>query len=226
MGLNDIGNLLCLPFDEISPGKPTEVHDFLIQESARLLRKSQRNWVPLVVKEIQPDNYEVIGNTYIYEAIAEAGLEKAWCILADDSLDTAEVTAVLAQDAIPRVNLSNASSQQISAALDYLIKQPGSILSRVNVASATSRIDEAPRQYWQTLKPITKLKCGITAGKKLKVLEEIFYLEPQPLPDVITDRKLLSSFNTEELKNMAKKRGIKGYSKLKKGDLITTLATG
>lgn len=223
MGLNDIGNLLCLPFDEISPGKPTEVHDFLIQESARLLRKSQRNWVPLVVKEVQPDNYEVIGNTYVYEAIAEAGLEKAWCILADDSLDTAEVTAVLAQDATPRVNLSNASSQQISAALDYLIKQPGSILNKVNIASATSRIDEAPRQYWQTLKPITKLKCGITEGKKLKVLEEIFYLEPQQLPDIITDQKLLSSFNVKELGNIAKKRGIKGYSKLKKSDLITTL---
>ncbi|MFK8182511.1 MAG: Rho termination factor N-terminal domain-containing protein [Phormidesmis sp.] len=225
MGLNDIGNLLCLPFDEISPGEPTEVHDFLIQESARLLRKSQRNWVPLIVKETQPDQYEVIGNTYIYEAISEAGLDRAWCILADASAETAEVSAVLAQDTIPRINLSQASSQQISSALDYLINQPGSILNKVKVASATNRIEEAPRQYWETLKPITKLKCGITAGKKLKALEKIFYVDPEPLPDVITDKKLLNSFNATELKKMAKKRGIKGYSKLKKVELVETLAT-
>jgi hypothetical protein len=225
MGISNVGNLLCLPFDEILPGNPTEVHDFLIQESAYLLRKSQRNWVPLVVKEIQPDQYEVIGNAYIYEAIAEAGLEKAWCVLADNSPETAEVASVLAQDVVPRINLSKASSRQISAALDYVIKQPGSVLSRVNVASATNRIDEAPRQYWKTLQPITKLKCGITAGKKLKTLEKIFYVEPETLPDVITDRKLLDSFNATELKNMAKKRGITGYTKLKKVDLIEKLAT-
>lgn len=224
MGLSDIGNLLCLPFDEIEPGRPTEVHSFLIQESARVLRKSQRNWVPLIVKEIKPDQYEVIGNAYVYEAITEAGLEEAWCILADDTAETAEVAAVLAQDLVPRVNLSKASRQQISAALDYIIKQPGTPLKGVNVASATNRIDEAPRQYWKTLQPITKLKCKITAGKKLKALEKIFYVDPEPLPEVVTDRKLLNSFNTADLKKMAKKRGVTGFSKLKKGDLIEKLA--
>ena len=225
MGLSDIGNLLCLPFDEIEPGLPTNAHDFLIQASARLLRQSQRNWVPLVVKEVQRDQYEVIGNAYIYAAIEEAGLSKAWCIVADDSAETAEVAAVLAQDSLPQVNLSQASREQIAAALDFLIKQPGTPLKGVSVASATTRINDAPRQYWKTLQPVTKLGCKISKGKKLKALEEVFYLEPEPLPDVIKDRKLLNSFTAAELKKMAKKRGITGYSKLKKPDLIETLAT-
>ncbi|MEL6778751.1 MAG: Rho termination factor N-terminal domain-containing protein [Cyanobacteria bacterium J06597_16] len=224
MGLSDIGNLLCLPFDEIQPGEPTEAHDFLIQECARLLRKSQRNWLPLVVKEVDIDQYEVIGNALVYEAIAEAGLNEAWCILADDSAETAELSSVLAQDTIPSVNLSKATRQQISAALDYLIKQPGSPLKGVNVATATNRIDEAPRKYWKTLQPITKLKCAITAGKKLKELNKVFYLEPEPLPEVITDPVLLESFTAAELKKMAKKRGIGSISKLKKADLVAKLA--
>lgn len=223
MGLSDIGNLLCLPFDEIQPGKPTDAHDFLIQESAHLLRQSERNWVPLVVKEIGFEQYEVIGNAYIYEAIAEAGLEEAWCILADNSAETAAVTAVLAQDTLPRINLSKASRQQISTALDYLIKQPGTVLKGINVASATNRIDEAPRKYWKTLQPITKLKCKITPSK-LKALEKVFYVDPEPLPEVITDRQLLDSFTAAELKKMATKRGIKGCAKLKKSEVVEKLA--
>ena len=224
MGLNNVGNLLCLPFDEIEPGVSTDAHDFLIQGSARLLMQSQRNWVPLVVKEVGRDRYEVIGNAYIYAAIEEAGLNEAWCILADDSAQTAEVTAVLAQDSLPRINLSTASHQQIASALDYLVKQPGTPLKSVRVASAVNRIDDAPRQYWQTLQPISELGCAISKGKKLEELEKVFYLEPEPLPEVIKDRKLLNTFTVPELKKMANKRGITGYSKLKKGELVETLA--
>lgn len=224
MGLNDVGNLLCLPFDEIEPGVSTDAHDFLIESSARLLRKSERNWVPLVVKEVQRDRYEVIGNAYIYAAIEEAGLSEAWCVLADDSAQTAEVAAVLSGDALPKVNLSQASREQISTALDYLIEQPGTPLKGVSVATATNRISDAPRRYWKTLDPIAKLGCRISKGKKLKELARVFYLEPEPLPDVIKDPKLLNSFTATDLKKMARKRGMKGYSKLRKADLVDALA--
>ena len=224
MGMNDIGNLICLPFDEIEPGPLTEAHDFLIQEASNLLRLSQRNWLPIIVKETGVDQYEVVANAFVYEAVSEAGLEKAWCILADESADTALVSTVLAHDTVPRINLSKASHKQIAAALDYLIKQPGSPLKGVNVATAAGRIEGAPRKYWKTLQPITKLKCKITAGKKLKELEKAFYLEPEPLPEVITDRSLLETFTTADLKKMAKKRGITGYSKLKKTELVNALA--
>ncbi len=225
MGLSDVGNLLCLPFDEIEPGVGTQAHDFLIQAGARLLHQSQRNWVPLIVKETGRHRYEVIANGFVYAAIAQAGLEEAWCILADDSAEIAAASAVLAQDTLPRINLSVASRQQISTALDYLVKQPGTPLKGVSVASATTRIDEAPRKYWKTLQPITKLGCRISAGKKLKVLEQVFYVEPEPLPEIIRDRSLLNSFTATELKKMARKRGIAKTSKLKKAALVEALAT-
>ncbi len=222
MGLSDIGNLVCLPFDEIEPGPLTEAHEFLIQEASNLLRSSQRNWLPILVKETGVDQYEVVANAFVYEAVAEAGLEKAWCILVDDSTDTALVSTVLAHDAVPRINLSKASRKQIAAALDYLIKQPGTLLKGVNVPTASSRIDSAPRKYWKTLDPVTKLKCKISKGK-LKDLKKVFYLEPEPLPEVITERALLETFTSADLKKMAKKRGVTGYSKLKKTELVNVL---
>ncbi|NET40348.1 MAG: hypothetical protein F6K19_51865 [Cyanothece sp. SIO1E1] len=86
-----------------------------------------------------------------------------------------------------------------------------------------NRIDESPRQYWDSLQPITKLGCRITAGKKLKALEQIFYLSPEPIPEVIRDRKLLESFNAKQLRNIAKERKLKGYSRMSKSDLIDVL---
>lgn len=224
MGLSDIGNLVCLPFDEIEPGLQTTAHDFLIHEASNLLRKTKRNWVPIIVKEIGVDRYEVVANAFVYAAIAESGLEEVWCIMANNDSDIAEVSAVLAHDRAPRVNLSKASHKQIKAALDYLKKQPDSKLKGVDLAKATGRIESAPRKYWETLKPITKLGCRITA-KNIQDLQDVFYLEPEPWPDVITDPALLDTFTTAELKKMATKRNIEGRSNLKrKADLIKRLS--
>ncbi|MEA5464282.1 Rho termination factor N-terminal domain-containing protein [Leptothoe sp. PORK10 BA2] len=143
--------------------------------------------------------------------------------MVDDSADTATVSTVLAHDVIPRINLSKASRKQISTALDYLIKQPGTLLKGVSVATASSRIESAPRKYWKTLDPITKLGCKLSKNT-LKELNKIFYLEPEPLPEVITDRSLLETFTTADLKKMARKQGLKGYAKFKKTELVDALA--
>ena len=223
MSFSDIGNLMCLPFDEIEPGESTEAPAYLIQASAKLLGSEGRNWIPLVVKEIEQDQYLVIGNIFVYAVAAEAGVKEVWCIIADDSEETQTISRALAGEIVPRTNLSIASREEISAALDYLIRQPNSPLKSVNLATAVARIDESPRQYWVTLQPITKLGCRITAGKKLKALEDIFYLTPEPIPDVIRDRSLLESFNTTQLKELAKKNKLQGYSKMNKSKLIDML---
>ena len=225
MSLSDVGHLMCLPFDEIEPGNPTEVHEYLIQSAANQLALKGRNWIPVIVRETSPDQYRVIGNSFIYAVAAEAGLEEVWCIIADDEPDTEAITQSLAQETIPRTNLSTASRDEISSALDFLIRQPNSPLKGINHASVVARIDESPRQYWTSLTPITKLGCRITAGKKLKALEQIFYLTPEPMPEVIGDRKLLESLNTKQLRAMAKKRGLKGISKMKKSALVESLTS-
>jgi Rho termination factor, N-terminal domain len=223
--LNDIGNLMHLYLDEIEPGEETNAPAFLIKASASLLnQKGGRNWIPVIVKEIGEDKYQVIGNSFIYAVAEEAGLDRVWCIIADDSIDTSEVIKVLAGEEIPKINLSKASRDEIMLALEYLVNQPGSVLKTVKPAIATNRIDESPRQYWKTLDPISNLKCGITKGKKLDALKQIFYLVPQPMPDTITDASVLKTISTADLKIMAKKRGIVGISKMKKDDLVEVLS--
>jgi hypothetical protein len=223
--LSDIGSLMHLYLDEIDPGEGTDAPEFLIKASAHLLnQKGGRNWIPVIVKETGEDQYEVIGNSFIYAVAEEAGLDRVWCVIADDSADTIEVTKVLAGEERPKINLSKASRDEIMAALQYLIEQPGSVLKTVKLAVATNRIDEAPRQYWKNFDPVTALKCGITKGKKLDALKQVFYLVPQPLPEIITDAALLKTMSTADLKKMAKKQEIAGLSKMKKDDLIKALS--
>ena len=223
--LSDVGNLMYLDLEIIEPSEIVNASDFLINATAQVLGNSDgRNWIPLIVKEITEDRYQVIGNNFIYAVAEAAGLEKVWCIIADDSETTAKLSRMLSREEIPRINLSTASTEEIRSALEYLTQQPDTPLKRLDILKATNRIDEAPRQYWQDLKPITKLKCGITAGKKVKALEQVFYLTPELMPDDIKDPKVLNTLTITELKKIAKKRKLSGYSKYSKSKLVNILS--
>ena len=222
--LSDIGNLMYLDLDIIESTNIKSMSEYLIKATAKKINDTNsRNWIPLVVKETSEDCYQVIGNSFIYEVAEAAGLEKVWCIIADNTEETANITQILSGEKIPKINLSTATSDDIKSALEYLVEQPATVLKGVKISVATNRIDEAPRQYWQDLKPITKLKCGITAGKKLKALEQVFYLTPKPMPDDIKDPKILNTLSTSELKKIAKKRKLSGYSKFTKAKLVNLL---
>jgi hypothetical protein len=234
--LSDIGNLMYLDLAIIEPGEVTKAPEFIINATAKELSNTDgRNWIPLVVKEIAEDLYQVIGNSFVYAVAEAAGLEKVWCIIADNSEKTAEITKILAGEAIPKTNLSTASRDEIKAALEFLIEQPATVLKGVKIPVATNRIDEAPRQEWKNLNPITKLNCGITAGKKIKALEQVFYLTPMSKDNSNTSKDNNTNINkkdedkkfpdytimtTKELKEEAKKRKVSGYSKLNKSQLI------
>lgn len=223
--LTDVGNLMHLYLDEIQLENPIEVPDFLIQGTAKLLENcGGRNWVPVIVREIGKDQYEVIGNSFVYAVAEAAGLERVWCIVADSSDLAADLSRALAREGIPKINLSIASRDEIVAALRYVMSQPNSVLKSINLATASNRIEEAPRQYWKSLDAITDLKCGITKGKKLDTLKSVFYLTPQPVPAMVQDTTLLAQLSATELKKMAKERKIAGYSKLKKPELIERLS--
>ncbi|MDJ0616822.1 MAG: Rho termination factor N-terminal domain-containing protein [Calothrix sp. MO_192.B10] len=225
MSVSNIGNLMCLYMHEINPGKGTDAPEFLIKSAAKALMQSGgRNWVPVIVKEIGEDEYEVIGNAFVYAIAEEVGLERVWCIVADSSDRTLELTQILTGELIPKVNLSTATRDEIQAALRYVIEKPNSGLSGVKLAIATNRIEEAPRQLWQSLEPITKLKCGITKGKKLNALKEVFYLTPEVNTVSNNDDESLISLSLTQLRKLAKDKGISGYSKKKKQELITLLA--
>lgn len=222
--LTDIGNLMYLYLDNIDPGKGTDTPQFLINAAADILHKNgEHNWVPVIVKETEEDYYKVIGNSFIYAVAQAAGLERVWCIIADSSQEAQEITQVLAREVTPKINLSHASRDDIKSALEYLIEQPGSPLKGVNLLVATNKIDESDRKYWQTLDPITKLKCGITKGKKLEAIKQIFTLTPEPMTEKMNLLENLAKLTVKDLKSMAKERDLVGYNKLKKAELIQLL---
>ncbi len=224
-----IGSLMHLYLDEIEITDGTNAPDFLIKAAAKLLQQNGgRNWLPVIVKIIREDKYQVVGNSFGYAVAEQAGLERIWCIIADDSEETTSITKVLAGEETPKLNLSTASREEINSGLQFLIEQPDSPLKTIKLAIATSRIDEAPRQYWKNFEPIIDLKCGITKGKKLDSIKSIFYLTSQHLPsssetELVTKVALLTKTVTD-LKKLAKERGITGISKMKKDDLIKVLS--
>jgi len=234
---NSIGNLMHLYVDEIESKLGTTAPAFLIKASANLLaQKGGRNWIPVIVKETGEDKYEVIGNSFIYAVATEANLERVWCIIADDSEDTTTVSKVLAGEEVPKINLSTASRDEISAALQYLIEQPNSVLKKdVKLAIATTRIDESPRQSWKNFDAIVNLKCGITKGKKLDAIKSVFYLTPTVLEldtipqntdtsELTNDLASLKKMTVTALRAMAKSKGITGMSKANKDTLIGLLS--
>jgi len=228
----EIGALMYLYLEEIEPGEPVRMHEFLIKETAKAVSQAgDRNWLPIVVKQIGQDSYQVISNMFAYAVAEEAGLEKVWCIIADDSEATQTASELLSQERLPKIDLATATVDDIQRGLDYLIHREVNPLKGVKFAVATNRIFEAPRHHWQSsLMEVTKLKCGITKGAKLNVFKEVFYLCAQPTPTVeevqaeiqTTD---LKSLTVTELKKIAKERGLSGYSKLKKAELIEWLKT-
>ncbi|MGE5656607.1 MAG: Rho termination factor N-terminal domain-containing protein [Actinomycetota bacterium] len=182
----------------------------------------------MIVKEIGEDQYEVIGNSFIYAVAEEADLERVWCIIADSSKETLELTKILSGEETPKINLSTATRDEIQAGLKYL--KDKNLVKDFDLLVATNRIDEAPaRPYWKTLEPITSLKCKITKAK-IKSLEEVFYLDPQPEPQVEPEPKVepesksLKDLTVKKLKEIAKQRKIAGYNNMKKPELIKALS--
>ncbi len=232
---SDVGNLMYLYRDTIEPDEAIEAPSFLIQAAAKtLVEAGGRNWVPVIVKEVSEDRYQVIGNSFIYAVTEAAGLEKIWCIIADDSPATTTLTKILARESIPKINLATATREEIRDGLQYLIGKSDQSLKGVTLSVATNRITEAPRHTWKNFDPIIKLKCGITKAK-LDTLRQIFYLPPptltrdaenlasdSPSPSPSTSTSL-ESLTLKELKAIAKIKGIRSYSSLPKKELIERL---
>ena len=148
--LSKVGKLIHLYIDEIELGDGKDAPEFLISSTAKVLNETGgRNWIPIIVKEVGEDKYEVIANSFIFAVAEAAGLEKVWCIIADESEETEKISKILSGEKTPQINLSTATRNEIKAALQYLIEKPDSKLKGVKLPVATNRIDEAPRQYWQ-----------------------------------------------------------------------------
>lgn len=222
---DDIGKLMLLPLEDIEPGHEFSAPAFVVAAAAASLQRTpeQRNWVPIVVQETGNYQYKVVSNHFVYAAANAADLDKVWCIIIDPSEGNIEQARILSQEIVPKVDLRSASRETIEAALRYVIEQPGSPLKGIDLAKVTNRLEAAEKFHWQDLSPISMLKCGITKGKKLDALKQVFFLSSLPAESKPQQRQKLEDLPTPELKQLAKKYGLAGYSKLKKLELLTLL---
>lgn len=227
--LDDIGNLMYLYLDDIKVKNLKKESPFLISATVKLLHQNKtRNWLPLIVKETGEDQYELIANSFGYQVAKEANLQRVWCIIADDSQETEEISQILTGEKIPKINLSIASKEKINQAIEYLFSLPNSELKSINryKQKLIDNISNAPtRKYWQNFKSLGDLKCGIgKKGKKLDEFTQVFYLTPESIPVDTKDKNILNSLTKTELQNIAKARQLKGYSKLNISKLVELLS--
>lgn len=182
---DNIGKLMHLPLTKIESKEQIAESEFVVTAAAEAISQAGgRNWIPVIVKETDDYQYQVVSNHFVYVVAQKASLERVWCIVIEPEAENIEQAKILAREATPKVNLATASRDTISAALKYLIDQPGSVLKGVDVIKATNKIEEADRKSWSNFNPITTLKCGITKGK-LDALAKVFYLSaptPPALP--------------------------------------------
>jgi hypothetical protein len=222
--------LMHLWLHEITVPEPTDAPQFLLDVVSEALKQSGgKNWIPVIVKEVSKGEYVVVANSFIYAAAENAGLEKAWCVIVDHDESAEYLTKVLAREIVPKLDLATASYEQIQGALEYVSEKPNSALKGFKLLVAVNRIAEAPRQNWKSLDELTKLKCGITKGKKLDALKEVFTLNVKSVKEPVEVNapkpiQSLDSLNLTELKAMAKDKKLKGYSKKTKAELVDLLS--
>jgi hypothetical protein len=125
---------------------------------------------------------------------------------------------------IKPITINTASKHELLKALEGLSTLPNTKLGSVNLeALAHSIVGDPERQYWQDLKPLTKLKNGLTSPK-LVGLELILKSEPIEPPTPNTVSYLLNLMSPTDLKNEAKSRNIVLPKKVSKSELVNLLS--
>ncbi len=219
----DIGKLEYFDLDDIIPNEESKESEFLINATANILAKNGgHNWIPLMVKKIEGNKYQVVGSNFIYSVAEAAELEKVWCIVIEPTPEAEETIKVLAKEVMPKINLSNATREDIKSALQYLISQPGSPLKTIDLLSTIQKLEKASKEYWTDFNPVISLKCGITKGKKLEAFKTAFYLTPlsPPPPPALPSIDELKALKVADLKKVAKERGVPNYTKMSKAALL------
>ncbi|MFB2882383.1 hypothetical protein [Floridanema aerugineum] len=169
---SDIGSYIRIPCQQIKLRENEQKsHPALVEAIAEKLKANGRNYLPLIVEEVDEDEYEVLLNADVLEAAQKAKLDFVWCILADEQRrKQIEVEAKQRFE----VNILTASEKTIAEMLDY-IKSVNPSFRQIDPEQAAKAIVENRSETWKSFRPLTKLRCQI-GEKKLKTLETYFCL--------------------------------------------------
>jgi len=86
-----------LPLASIDPGEPHSELAATVKEAAELIKAAGRNWVPVVVQATKDYEYEVVGNSFVYEAAKKAGIKDLWTIIIDPLPENIKQAKLLAR---------------------------------------------------------------------------------------------------------------------------------
>ena len=170
---SDIGKYLRLPQKQIKirPGEELE-NTAVIEAIADKIRENGRNFLPVIVEEVDEDEYEVLMNAHVLEAVRQANQDFVWCILADEKRrKQMEIESMQRFE----VNILTASEQAIAGMLDY-IKSTNPGWTQVDPKTAAQKIVENRQDSWKSFNPIAKLRCRI-GRKKLTTLQNYFCIQ-------------------------------------------------
>jgi hypothetical protein len=203
-----IGTIREFYLDQLEYPSTINEPDFLVNAAAQVLKKyGGKNWVPIIIKNIGEDKYEVIGNSFVYAVAKSAKLETILCIVIESTDEAEEISKILSKEVHPKINLSIANEHEIKAAFEYLKSQSNSPLSNIkpnSIKSIANKIVNSDRQYWTDLTPLGSLRSK-PIKENLEFVSKLFYLTSiQPPAPPIQSPALpkinLSIANKDEIK--------------------------
>ncbi len=156
------GKTIHLPISEV---KGSSVgNDILIKNLALHMKKTNKNFLPIIVKEIEENQYESCLNTPVLEAARLANLDLIWCIIVDnDMFQQIEIEA----GKVIRIPLLSASEDDIIDLIEYVKKDERysrSINKLDSQKAAKAIIKKREENTLYDLNFLTDEKCGF--GKK------------------------------------------------------------
>jgi hypothetical protein len=148
----------------------------LIKNLALHMKKMKKNFLPVIVKEIQQNNYESCLNTPVLEAARLANLDFIWCIIVDnDMLQQIEIES----GKVIKIPLLSASENDIIDLVEYVKKDErySRSISRLDSQkTAKAIVKKREENKLHNLDFLTKERCGF--GKKaVTIFKEYFPIE-------------------------------------------------
>ena len=68
---------------QIDLGEPRSESATTVAEAAKSIKAAGRNWLPIPIQQTKDYEYEVVGNSFVYEAAKKAGIERVWVVIVD-----------------------------------------------------------------------------------------------------------------------------------------------
>jgi len=182
-----IGTIREFYLDQLEYSNTINEPDFLVNAAAQVLKKyGGKNWVPIIIKDIGDDKYEVIGNSFVYAVAKAAKLEKILSIVIESTDEAEEISKILSKEVPPKINLSTANKDEIKAKFEYLKSQSNSPLSKIqpnSIENIANKIVKSNRQYWTDLTPLGNLGTNNLVKENLEFISKGFYLTPIEPPE-------------------------------------------